>query len=66
MAERLDLNEFKTIQFYHHPLITDELGNKISKSTGSLTQSPFDFTASPMGVKQSFSRWQFEKGLSAE
>ena len=66
MAERLDLTEFKTIQFYHHPLITDELGNKISKSTGSITQSPFDFTDTPMGVKQAFSRWQFEKGLSAE
>lgn len=66
MAERLDLTEFKTIKFYHHPLITDELGNKISKSTGSAIKSPFDFAESSIGVKQAFNGWLNEKGLSAE
>lgn len=37
LAEILELQQFKNIQFYHHPLLTDLEGNKLSKSAGSLS-----------------------------
>jgi len=35
LALFLRKDEFKKITFYHHPLIKDAVGNKLSKSTGS-------------------------------
>lgn len=35
LADLLQMPHFKNIQWYHHPLITDIEGNKLSKSTGS-------------------------------
>lgn len=37
LAKILVLEIFQNIQFYHHPLITDLAGNKLSKSAGSFS-----------------------------
>jgi glutamyl-tRNA synthetase len=36
LARIADMPSFKQTKFYHHPLITDISGNKLSKSSGSL------------------------------
>jgi glutamyl-tRNA synthetase len=36
LAECLDLPAFREITFLHHPLLLDEYGHKLSKSTGAL------------------------------
>ncbi|HMX39723.1 MAG TPA: glutamate--tRNA ligase family protein [Saprospiraceae bacterium] len=35
LAERLGLSAFLDIAFFHHPLLTDECGEKLSKSAGA-------------------------------
>lgn len=35
LADRLGLETFKRVRFLHHPLITDALGHKLSKSEGA-------------------------------
>jgi glutamyl-tRNA synthetase len=35
IAALLDLTAFLNIRFWHHPLLTDEQGSKLSKSAGS-------------------------------
>jgi len=35
LAITLGLDDFKNITFYHHPLINDAMGNKLSKSAGA-------------------------------
>lgn len=35
LADRLGLETFKRVRFVHHPLITDALGHKLSKSEGA-------------------------------
>ena len=35
LAEKLGENNFQKIKFYHHPLLKDAKGNKLSKSAGS-------------------------------
>jgi len=35
LAVALGRDDFKNITFYHHPLINDAMGNKLSKSAGA-------------------------------
>ncbi|OHX67575.1 glutamate--tRNA ligase family protein [Flammeovirga pacifica] len=35
LGNKLELNNFEEVEFLHHPLLVDEKGEKISKSTGS-------------------------------
>lgn len=35
LADRLGLDAFRSVAFVHHPLLTDEAGNKLSKSEGA-------------------------------
>lgn len=35
LADRLGLESFKRVRFLHHPLLTDEAGDKLSKSDGA-------------------------------
>ena len=35
LTQLLQLTDFETVKFYHHPLIKDDMGAKLSKSAGS-------------------------------
>jgi glutamyl-tRNA synthetase len=58
LAEILDLESFKNVQFYHHPLILDEAGNKLSKSAGSRSLQYWQENNFPVAdLLQSFAAW---------
>lgn len=37
LAKQLGFTSFQLLHFYHHPLLTDSFGNKLSKSAGNAT-----------------------------
>ncbi|GAA3981669.1 glutamate--tRNA ligase family protein [Mucilaginibacter dorajii] len=69
LAGLLHKTDFSNISFYHHPLITDATGNKLSKSAGSTSvqylrqqgksaAEIFTMIAGMMGVTAQVSSWK--------
>jgi glutamyl/glutaminyl-tRNA synthetase len=69
LAQLLHKTQFSSIAFYHHPLITDAAGNKLSKSAGSTSvqylrqqgksaAEIFTMIAGMMGVTGQVSSWK--------
>lgn len=63
LAHHLNLMTFKNSTFYHHPLLTDEAGNKISKSTNHNKIQPFDFLNNAATIKTEFDLWLQSNGM---
>ncbi len=57
LAQQLNKPSFNTIQFYHHPLLTDEYGNKLSKSQGSFCLREYREHHTKQELYASFARW---------
>jgi glutamyl/glutaminyl-tRNA synthetase len=69
LAAALKLSQFNNIVFYHHPLLTEPSGNKLSKSAGAMSikhlheisKTPahvFALIADAVGIKESVTSWQ--------
>ncbi len=69
LALALGKNEFQDITFYHHPLLTDELNQKLSKSAGAtsvlyLRQSGktpaqiYTMIANMLGLNMTINNWE--------
>jgi len=69
LALALGKNEFQNITFYHHPLLTDELNQKLSKSAGATSvrylrqngKSPdqiYTMIAKMLGLDMVISNWE--------
>ncbi|MEL6133058.1 MAG: glutamate--tRNA ligase family protein [Bacteroidota bacterium] len=56
LAQRLDIDSFLQTSFYHHPLITDADGNKLSKSNGALSLAHWRKHRSQQALYAFFSR----------
>lgn len=58
LAELLQLNHFNQTQFYHHPLLTESNGQKLSKSDGSTSiQAMRESGKKPQDILKTFCRW---------
>ena len=57
LAEKLEYSEYKYIKFLHHHLITDEYGNKLSKSAGSTSLKQYRLNNSISDFYRYFARW---------
>jgi glutamyl-tRNA synthetase len=74
LALALGKNEFQHITFYHHPLLTDELNQKLSKSAGATSvrylrqngKSPaqiYTMIAKMLGLDMIISNWEQLAGV---
>jgi glutamyl/glutaminyl-tRNA synthetase len=57
MAQLLNFNSFVSASFYHHPLLMDNNGQKLSKSAGSYSIKKYRDTHSFRELKQEFNAW---------
>lgn len=58
LADTLNAHNFRKIQFYHHPLLTDSSGLKLSKSSGAFSLKYIRESGSSSAyVLQLFSSW---------
>jgi glutamyl-tRNA synthetase len=57
LAQQLHYASFQHIHFYHHPLIMDEHGNKLSKSQGSFCLREYREQHTKQELYASFARW---------
>lgn len=58
LADKLNMPSFCKTQFYHHPLLTDSNGTKLSKSAGALSLKNIrESGQSAQKVLQLFSNW---------
>lgn len=57
LAEVLGLEAFKNIRFYHHGLITDSSGEKMSKSAGAASMKSFSQLHQQHDLYRLFAQW---------
>lgn len=62
LAELLGLDAFRNAQFYHHPLITGNEGEKLSKSAGSTSIKAYRKTHSREELYGEWEEWMGERG----
>jgi glutamyl/glutaminyl-tRNA synthetase len=69
LASALDAVNFRDITFYHHPLLTDAAGEKLSKSAGSISvrylrangnssSRIYTLIASMLAIKETINNWE--------
>jgi glutamyl-tRNA synthetase len=69
LASALQTNKFGDIAFYHHPLLKEASGKKLSKSAGSTSihhlletgKTPahiYSLIAAMLGINQTIQNWQ--------
>jgi len=74
LAIALGKNDFNDITFYHHPLIKDSAGNKLSKSTGATsvkylreqgksTRDVYQSIATIIGINEPVHNWEQLAGI---
>lgn len=64
LADQCQLGGFQKINFYHHPLLQNAHGEKISKSAGDLSlQMMRNAGETKEGIRSKFQQWLLENGL---
>ncbi|WPU94070.1 glutamate--tRNA ligase family protein [Mucilaginibacter sabulilitoris] len=74
LSSALGLNNFKEIAFYHHPLLTETSGQKLSKSAGATSvrylrengKTPaaiYTLIAGMLGIDENITNWQQLAGV---
>ena len=57
LSHQLQLESFNHVKFYHHPLLVDEQGNKLSKSAGSFSLTDFRQRHTIIELYRGFATW---------
>jgi glutamyl/glutaminyl-tRNA synthetase len=57
LSQSLNLHSFNNVKFYHHPLVIDEFGKKLSKSAGSYSLKEFRLKFTVQHLYRGFASW---------